>query len=39
MSKTIKVATWNVGQDLRNNEINEDSYKYIKEQIEKEDLN
>ncbi len=26
MSKTIKVATWNVGQDLRNNEINEDSY-------------
>lgn len=36
MSETIKVATWNVGQDLKNNEINEDSYKYIKEQKEED---
>lgn len=38
MSKVIKVATWNVGQDLKNNEINEDSYKYIKTQIEQNEV-
>lgn len=34
MRKIIKIATWNIGQDLENNEINKDSYAYIKEQIE-----
>ena len=34
MSKIIKIATWNIGQDLKNNQINKDSYKYIKRQIQ-----
>ena len=38
MSKIIKIATWNIGQDLKNNEINKDSYEYIKEQIEENDI-
>lgn len=39
MEKIIKIATWNVGQDLENKEINQDSYKYIKTQIEKNNIN
>ena len=38
MSKIIKIATWNIGQDLKNNQINKDSYKYIKEQIEENEI-
>ena len=38
MSKIIKIATWNIGQDLKNNEINKDSYKYIKEQIKQNEI-
>ena len=38
MSKIIKIATWNIGQDLKNNEINKDSYEYIKEQIEQNEI-
>lgn len=30
MERIIKIATWNVGQDLENKEINQNSYKYIK---------
>lgn len=36
--KKIVVATWNVGQDLENDEINEDSYKYIKSIIEENNI-
>lgn len=39
MEKIIKIATWNVGQDLENKEINENSYEYIRKQIEKNNIN
>lgn len=39
MERTIKIATWNVGQDLKNKEINKNSYKYIKTQIERNNIN
>lgn len=38
MERIIKIATWNVGQDLKNKEINQNSYEYIKEQIEKNNI-
>lgn len=38
MEKIIKIATWNVGQDLKNKEINKNSYEYIRKQIEKNNI-
>lgn len=41
MANTIKIATWNVGRDLENlenNEVNKNSYEYIKRQIEKNNI-
>ncbi len=38
MGNIIKIATWNVGQDLKNKEINQNSYEYIKTQIVKNDI-
>lgn len=30
MERIVRIATWNVGQDLKNKEINQNSYEYIK---------
>lgn len=38
MERMVRIATWNVGQDLENKEINQNSYEYIKAQIEKNDI-
>lgn len=34
MGNVIKIATWNIGKDLVNKEINQNSYEHIKTQIE-----
>lgn len=34
MGNLIKIATWNIGKDLVNKEINQNSYEHIKTQIE-----
>ena len=38
MERIVRIATWNVGQDLRNKEINQNSYEYIKTQIERNNI-
>lgn len=38
MERIIKIATWNVGQDLENKEINQNSYEDIKVQIERNNI-
>ncbi len=38
MEKIIKIATWNIGQDLENKEINKNSYEYIRKQIQENNI-
>lgn len=38
MKRKIRIATWNVGQDLENGAINNDSFEYIKAMVEQYEI-